>query len=355
MALLQRIKPPFAQSAVEEEAASLAGPRSAGDILRQRREALGWDLGQIATSLKIKPGYLAALEEGRPDRLPGPAYAAGFVRAYGEHLGLDGSEVLRRFRVESAGLDAKPDLSFPMPLGERGIPGRAMLWTALLLALCGYGTWYYLANSERSRPERVTEVPVDLLPPKPMPAAASPAPNAVVEAVPNQVPVAANPPIQPAQANAGDRQQPVEATTTPQPPPPAIGLAEPAAASAAVVAATAPASGVSATAAKPTAAEETGGYGVTDGRARIVLRATTDSWIAIRDADQGVLFSHLLKPGETYRVPDRSGISMRTGNAGGLEITVDGKPAPPIGGMGAVRRNVALDPQALLAGTAVRD
>jgi hypothetical protein len=43
---------------------------------------------------------------------------------------------------------------------------------------------------------------------------------------------------------------------------------------------------------------------------------------------------------------------MRTGNAGGLEITVDGNPAPPIGRMGAIR-NVALEPQALIAGTAV--
>ena len=42
---------------------------------------------------------------------------------------------------------------------------------------------------------------------------------------------------------------------------------------------------------------------------------------------------------------------MRTGNAGGLDITVDGKPVPPIGGMGAVK-NVLLDPQALLSGPA---
>ena len=46
---------------------------------------------------------------------------------------------------------------------------------------------------------------------------------------------------------------------------------------------------------------------------------------------------------------------MRTGNAGGLAIIVDGNPVPPIGPMGGVRRNVALDPQALMAGTAVRD
>ena len=42
---------------------------------------------------------------------------------------------------------------------------------------------------------------------------------------------------------------------------------------------------------------------------------------------------------------------MRTGNAGGLEISVDGKPAPSIGPNGAVR-NVPLDPQVLISGTA---
>ena len=68
-----------------------------------------------------------------------------------------------------------------------------------------------------------------------------------------------------------------------------------------------------------------------------------------------MLVTRLLKAGESYAVPDRPGLAMRTGNAGGLAIIVDGNPAPPIGPMGGVRRNVALDPQALMAGTAVRD
>jgi cytoskeleton protein RodZ len=57
----------------------------------------------------------------------------------------------------------------------------------------------------------------------------------------------------------------------------------------------------------------------------------------------------VLKAGESYRVPDRPGVLMRTGNAGGLEITVDGKPAPPIGPTGAIR-NVLLEPQVLMSG-----
>jgi len=46
-------------------------------------------------------------------------------------------------------------------------------------------------------------------------------------------------------------------------------------------------------------------------------------------------------------------MSLRTGNAGGLEITVDGQPAPSIGPNGAVR-NVPLEPQSLISGTTKR-
>src|SRR3984893_12674372 len=88
MALFRRLRTPFMEDLPDGEAASPFGPRSAGDLLRQQREALGLDLDDVAAALKIKSGYLAALEAGRPDLLPGPAYAIGFVRAYGDHWGL---------------------------------------------------------------------------------------------------------------------------------------------------------------------------------------------------------------------------------------------------------------------------
>jgi len=73
----------------------------------------------------------------------------------------------------------------------------------------------------------------------------------------------------------------------------------------------------------------------------------------VRGADQSIVFSRVLKSGEVYNVPTRTGLSLRTGNAGALEIAVDGKPAPSIGGIGALRRDVSLDPAELTAGTAV--
>jgi cytoskeleton protein RodZ len=358
MALFQRIKTPLAAIGFQGEVPLPAGPRSAGDALRQQREALGLDFGDVAGALRIKPAYLAAIEEGRPDRLPGPAYAAGFVRAYGDHLGLDGAEILRRFRLEAAGLDAKPDLSFPMPLGERSVPGRAMLLLALVLAICGYGAWYYLSTDELARPERVTEVPATLLPPKPPKPAASATPAPIAPAtLATTTGQAGAPPSEPVSGTEMPAASEAKEAPGGSPPRGAVTIPGiPATPPAPVPAATSAAASVphipsaSADAAAGSVLEAESGtpqtYGAADGSARIVLRAITDSWIQVRDSDRSVLFTGVLKPGESYRVPDRPGLSMRAGNAGGLDVTVDGKPAPSLGPIGAVR-NVALDPQLL--------
>ena len=68
-----------------------------------------------------------------------------------------------------------------------------------------------------------------------------------------------------------------------------------------------------------------------------------------------MVFTSILRSGDAYRVPNRSDLSLYTGSAGALEITVDGKVVPSIGQHGAVRRDVVLDPDRLLAGTAVMD
>jgi cytoskeleton protein RodZ len=336
MALFRRLTPPFMEDMPDGESAPPLGPRSAGDLLRQQREALGLDLDEVGAALRIKPGYLAALEAGRPDLLPGPTYAIGFVRAYGDHLRLDGNEILRRFKAESAALDAKPDLAFPMPLGERSVPGGAMLLVALILAFCGYGTWYYVSTSERSRPERVAQVPAGL----------------AARALDQQ----RGEPPPPPTAEALTEDQLATASGAPEAPGPTTSEPAPTENWAGTLQATprASASGSpSAVLALPPAAaslpaEAPHAYGVVDGTARIVIRATADSWIQIRNTNQSPLFVRVLKAGETYLVPNQPGVSMRTGNAGGLEITVDGKPTPPFGPSGAIR-TVPLEPQALIS------
>jgi cytoskeleton protein RodZ len=359
---IQRIKTPFTEGPVEEQIPYQPGMRLIGELLQERREELGLDLHEIGAMLRIKPGYLAALEQGRSHDLPGPAYAIGFVRAYADFLGLDAEHVLRRFKAEAAGVTARPDLALPVPLGERSLPGGALVLVALILALCGYGVWYYLSTEERDRPQRVASVPTRLQPPPLNPVLMSPPRQADVgtaNGANNPAPTLPN--------------QPAVATTTPQvatppssPPMPAPALpSTPAAGSAAAKvpnqgapadssphtaasAQTAPPFGAPQPVAPPAAAAANPAAA-----ARIAIRALADCWIQVRAADQSIVFSRVLKAGEIYGVPARSGLSLRTGNAGALEIAVDGKTVPSIGGIGTLRRSVALDPTELTAGTAV--
>jgi hypothetical protein len=92
-------------------------------------------------------------------------------------------------------------------------------------------------------------------------------------------------------------------------------------------------------------------YGLANGDTRIIIRAVSDSWVQIRDKEHKPIFTRQLHTGDLYHVPDEPGLTMKTGKGAGLAITVDGRQTPPIGG--AVRPNVVLDPDRLLAGTAV--
>ena len=88
-------------------------------------------------------------------------------------------------------------------------------------------------------------------------------------------------------------------------------------------------------------------YGLANRDARIVLRAVAESWIQVRDLQQNVVLTRMLQPGDSYRVPNRPDLTLLTGNAGGLEITVDGVAIAPLGPSGAVRRDVPLLPDSL--------
>jgi len=60
----------------------------------------------------------------------------------------------------------------------------------------------------------------------------------------------------------------------------------------------------------------------------------------------------IFRAGDSFKVPDEDGLTLMTGNAGGIEIAVGGTVVPAIGPFGAVRRDVALDPGRLRAGAA---
>src|SRR3546814_4257272 len=91
-------------------------------------------------------------------------------------------------------------------------------------------------------------------------------------------------------------------------------------------------------------------YGEENTDARIVLRASQDAWVQVRDREGNLLLTRVLRVGDSYRVPNQADLTLLTGNAGGLEISVDGSALPPLGPVGAVRRNIPLEPEALRGG-----
>ncbi len=86
------------------------------------------------------------------------------------------------------------------------------------------------------------------------------------------------------------------------------------------------------------------------GARRIVVRATADSFVAVLTSDNQPLFSQLMRAGDSYEVPSGAGLVLETGNAGALEIRVDGRRIPSLGPVGEIRRNIPLDAEKLLSG-----
>ncbi len=360
-------------------AAVAQGEARVGDVLAHMREARGIELADIASHLRIREQYLVAIEAGDLSHLPGPTYAIGFVRSYANFLGLDGDEAVRLFKGERDGDAQKATLNFPEPVSESRIPRGALLFVSLVLALVAYGGWYYLSSRDMELADLVPQVPQSMGPDAPAttaarPDAATPAPvvadadKKMKEAAPSPAPAAqsAAPATAPAAAPAAAPSPAPAAQPAPAAPatPPAAVAAAPAApapapaaappaAPAPVVSAPTPAPTPAPVAAAPAApAPAASAPQTASASAAIEIRAKGDSWVQIRGQGGRVVVMRIFRTGDTYKVPDEKGLTLMTGNAGAIEIAVDGKVVPAIGPFGAVRRDVALDPERLKAGTA---
>jgi cytoskeleton protein RodZ len=84
-------------------------------------------------------------------------------------------------------------------------------------------------------------------------------------------------------------------------------------------------------------------YGASNRNVRVVLRARAESWVQIQGANNELLLTRMLRPGDSYHAPDRTDLVLMTGNAGAIEIMVDGEALGTLGPMGQVRRNIKLN------------
>jgi cytoskeleton protein RodZ len=378
-------------------------------LLRRRREELGRDVATVARQLRIRAVYISAIEEGRLQDLPGTAYAVGFVRAYADYLGLDGNSVVGDYRDELARRSRQNQLIWPVDQVEhKHFPGGTVLLVSLVILGALYGGWYMASQPGGTGIDLIDQVPefmkkkaddssgdgatpadggtdqsgaltpsspavstpasaqasqapaVPALPPAAPAADAAASAAAVSEAsaAPEETPLtttdetAAAPTTQPAEAVSQ-----AEAPADPAPADPAVAepqLADPATATPTNAAQADIAPTETQTAALPAEPEAEAPISAAEVAAsmaapgkRIVLRATKDSWVEIFDANEEVVLQRILRAGETFAVPDLPGLTMNTGNAGGVIIELDGKARPALGSVGVVKRGVKLDPAAL--------
>jgi len=362
MATAERSREDSQKNAASETAETPIREERIGLQLKNARCDKNLSQTDVAEELKIRKEYIEAIEKGLFSDLPGPTYAIGFVRSYAQMLELDQAAIVERFRSEIAGLEKETKLHFLVPDNERRFPGMAVVGASVALAVAVYGGWYLMAGqsggesaiastagakSGKATTKKATKTanPGDkgsakasIKPPvtKTKPAA-KPVPGKEAEAGKFTVKkaVAAGPGVISEAALRANTDREAQERER---------IAKAKAAVAARAAAALEARRKAAEAAKLAQAS-----GPVSGKARIVLKATETTWVKLQLTDGTMVFSRILKAGEVFPVVQNRVLLLTAGNAGGLRIVVDGRVLPALGPTGAVRQNIRLDADALLA------
>ncbi len=267
-----------------------------GDLLRHAREAKGVTLADVEEATRIRARYLEALEYGDEHSLPARVYVEGFVRNYAAYLGLSQQEVMARYRAAHLGPGSEmPSLRpaiRPMRMPGPGPWLRAGVALVLISLLVAGGV--YLGTL---LPPMSLDLPGFGLPSISLPS------NFLPNVLPNVLPDAAltaTPNATPNPLDGGPTPTPEltpEATVTPAP------------------------------TAVPTATAVP--------QIRVEVHLTERVWLRI-SLDGAVAFEGLLEAGESRTWVARDKVDMLSGNAGGMEVTVDGVPRGPLGAPGQV-------------------
>jgi cytoskeleton protein RodZ len=259
---------------------------SFGEKLRREREMRGVTLDEISESTKISRRHLESLEKEDFNSLPGGVFNKGFVRAYARFLGINEDQAVADY-VAVAQEAAPPEDQFPLDIHEEPNrelnPRRSNLPLVLAVAalvgvLIGYSVWLRTRRAEHSDSVSANTAAV--------PAASAPSPRSVEHHEQKAAaPAPAPAPVQPVVAPVA-KQSPEDGQ-----------------------------------AARKKSAEP---------KFFIVIKAKEDAWISV-SADGKIVAQGVLGQDKQKLVKAGKQIILKTGNAGGLEVSYNGRPLGPIG------------------------
>lgn len=247
-------------------------------------------LQQIAAVTKISARVLGALERNDVSKLPGGIFSRSFVRAYAREIGLDPEAAVERFIAEFPEEAGRDQMSSSNEAGdiEAFESRRRAAATALQLVVLSVVVIVVIMFAVNSRACRQPAAEAD---------ATQRAATAATEGVRPQL--AAPPPADPVPAPPRDAAgtEPLPAGQTVE------GRGSAAAAAAAPI--------------------------------QIAIVAEAECWLQVK-LDKIVVLDRVLRPGERVSYDAFSSVDLIAGNAGGLSLTLNGKPARPLGASGAV-------------------
>ncbi len=275
-----------------------------GRLLCEARTAKEVSLADVEAVTRIRQKYLEALETGEYSRLPRGTVARGFLRTYAAYLGLDVDATLQQYTQESGDAcdevliaePGKPRLADYRPLevelADERPPASWWPWLAALAITIVLGTtgWWFLNRYPGSNLFR----------------AFGPAPTVTATNTPTRWVVTATP--EPTNTPAEPLPMPTSGLfTLPTPTVPASPTPTP----------------------RPTMTPEVVAH------ISLEVRTTQRSWLRVTVDDQ--------TPEEGMLAADQSrtwdadeSIVLRTGNAGGVSLILNGEDLGTMGGIGEV-------------------
>jgi len=334
-----------------------------GEKFRREREKKNFSLDDVASVTKIGTRMLQAIEEENFDRLPGGVFNKGFIRTYAKHLGMNDEKAVADYlaRVRQTQLDTQEAWE-PAP----SAPKRA--------SSPEKRTQSASKKKSSNQPASKTQTPsqVEELPDLQLPRAEHVRPprkkylddrdsgvpwslialaalvvilalflwnrhshNARAEASPVPAKAAASPPSSPAAPSPSVSYQTASANSTDPAAPRAAG-SQPSTARSATT--------VRSSASKPvaTGAENDGTAGATPpanpvpAPLTLIIRASENSWISVYADGEEVTAETLIAPAHTSVHAARE-ITVKTGNAAGINFLWNGKEVPAQGAEAEVR------------------
>lgn len=273
-----------------------------GAYLQRQREEQGLSYADIEAQTRIRATYLRALEFGEWDALPPGVYTRGLIKMYARALGLNPATVLRMYTKErptearlpepqliSRPLIRQPRLSFEMALSVVVFVVAAGLFS-WMVATQLWPAVQSLATNGGGTPTAAVAPTAPAVGETPVATAVGGAPSVPGGAV---APGTRTAPPRAASGETPVLQPTLEATAT-----------------------ISPTSGIV-----------------------VQIEATEDVWLSVYLDDIGkAAYYNFLKKGATpLRFQAKGRVTVRTGNAGGTKVSLNGRDAGQLGDKGAVK------------------